>query len=382
MASRVAAGTIACAVIIAGCVPHSTHTQALAELEAARKTSAQTTRTLEKERTESASRIKSLEDDRTRLVQDLEASRAVEARLSHALSSVNQSLDLALDAHRQREKDADALREDTLRVKTLLEQLVRERDVLRSQYADLERQVQTAQQEQRAAAKALADAGAQIATLRNDRDQTTRKLRDAEHALDDLSQLLAGVEEERKWLEAEKEKIEQARAAEASDTSRAARTREELAESLKKHIEQGLVQIRQTGHGLTVEIADRALFESGQSRVKPAGLKVLQPVGDILKTVKDRHIRVEGHTALVPSGTRSPKAFPAGWELTTARALSVMRYLVDQAGVDRTVIGAGGYVDALPVNGHGPDTAKAFTHRVEIFIGPTNTMDGAVPEGR
>lgn len=375
MAPKPTTGTILCAVFLAGCVSQGTHAQVLAELQAARNAAEESRVQLEDIRTQSASRIGALEEERARLDRDLDASRAAEARLGQALASVHHGLDLALEAQRRWEKDADVLRDENRHTQAKVERLDREREAIQEQYADLERQLRASQHEHREAAKALAEAASQSAVLRHDKEQLARKLRDAERALDDVSQLLAGVDQERKWLEEEKARVERLRSAQEADAARAARMRDELAGALKADVELGVVRIRPAGAGLAVELSSGALFDTGKSRLKPAGLMILKAIGDVLGTMKDRRIRIDAQAGRARAATKITTVPPAGWDLAAARAVNVMRYLVDHAGVNPTTVVAGRYLAGTATGGH--DSPSPFDDRITISIEPNGSTDTA-----
>ena len=115
-------------------------------------------------------------------------------------------------------------------------------------------------------------------------------------------------------------------------------------------------------------MVDRVLFDSGQAQVKPAGLKVLKQVSDVLKKVTDKQVRIEGHTDNVPIGVKLREKFATNWELSTARATSVVRYLIEEGGVDRTMLAAGGYADTRAVESNDTDAGKAANRRIEIVL--------------
>jgi chemotaxis protein MotB len=120
---------------------------------------------------------------------------------------------------------------------------------------------------------------------------------------------------------------------------------------------------------LTVNMVDAILFDSGEAEVKPAGLALLQKVIDILKTVKDKAIRIEGHTDNVQiSGTLTRK-YPTNWELSAARAVNVTRYL-QQQGIDPGVLSAVAYGEIHPVAGNDTEEGKARNRRIEIILVP------------
>ena len=117
--------------------------------------------------------------------------------------------------------------------------------------------------------------------------------------------------------------------------------------------------------GLVVRVlTDRVLFDSGQADLKPAGLPLLGEVASLLNVDHNHPIVVEGHTDNVPI---SGPQFPTNWELSTARATTVVRYLISQ-GLDRRRLAAAGYADLHPVASNGTDAGRQLNRRVEIVL--------------
>src|SRR3989441_6678621 len=101
----------------------------------------------------------------------------------------------------------------------------------------------------------------------------------------------AEIQQQQEQLKAEageKSRLEQDRAAKEAEIQRLTRTHEELTKSLEAEIAKGDIKIKQVRDRLTINMVDRILFVSGQSKVKPSGLKVLKQVSDILKNVTDK----------------------------------------------------------------------------------------------
>src|SRR5207237_907143 len=96
------------------------------------------------------------------------------------------------------------------------------------------------------------------------------------------------------------------------------------------------------------ELVDHVEFESGEATFKPEGLRILKQVSEILKAVPDKHFRVEGHADNVPIGPSLKEKFPSNWELSKARATSVVRYLIEEGGLDSASLSAVGYGDTRP----------------------------------
>lgn len=146
-------------------------------------------------------------------------------------------------------------------------------------------------------------------------------------------------------------------------------TYDSLVSELKQEIKEGEIQITQLKDKLTVNMVDKILFDSGSAVIKRNGKKVLDRVADILKPITSQQIKVEGHTDNVPIGAGLAERFPSNWELSTARATTVVRYLQER-GVNPGLLGAEGYAEFQPVAPNESDEGKARNRRIEIVLVP------------
>jgi chemotaxis protein MotB len=210
--------------------------------------------------------------------------------------------------------------------------------------------------------------------LTKSKEQVAAALTEARaQAQEETSRLQATLQQEKERLkaeEAEKVRLEQERAAKEAEIQRLTQTHADLTKSLQAEIAKGDIRIKQVRDRLTINMVDRVLFDSGQGQVKPAGLKVLKQVSDILKNVTDKQIRIEGHTDNVPIGAKLKGKFTTNWELSTARATSVVRYLIDEGGVDRANLSAVGYADMRPVASNDTEEGRTANRRIEITLYP------------
>lgn len=120
--------------------------------------------------------------------------------------------------------------------------------------------------------------------------------------------------------------------------------------------------------GLIIRFMDRVLFDPGKAELKPEAKEILDTVAEILQRdeFKDKAIKVEGHADTTPV---SPKdGFPTNWELSTARATNVLRYLVEQKGIEGERISASGYSYYRPIAPNDTKENKAKNRRVDIVI--------------
>ncbi|MBI5882966.1 MAG: OmpA family protein [Elusimicrobia bacterium] len=176
----------------------------------------------------------------------------------------------------------------------------------------------------------------------------------------DLTAQLGAAAEEKGALERAKEE----------EVARVKGSFEQLAAGLKAEIAAGEIQLTQLKGKLTVNMVDRILFDSGESMVKPDGRKVLNNIAKVLKGVADKDIRIEGHTDNVPIGGELKNRFATNWELSTARATAVARYLQDSAKLEPARLVATGYGEYRPVAPNDKPENKALNRRIEIVLVP------------
>lgn len=123
------------------------------------------------------------------------------------------------------------------------------------------------------------------------------------------------------------------------------------------------VEMVQEKDRINLAINERILFTSGEAELRDSGLAVLKPLVAILKDTP-HSMSISGHTDNLPIAT---ELFPSNWELSSARAASVVRYLQMQ-GIAAQRLRAIGYADTRPVSDNSDTTGRAANRRVEIVI--------------
>jgi chemotaxis protein MotB len=133
----------------------------------------------------------------------------------------------------------------------------------------------------------------------------------------------------------------------------------------QKHGFKSQVQTTITRRGLVVRLlTDKVVFDTGKADLKPQATSLLSGVGHAINIDKTHPIMVEGHTDSVPvSGSQ----FPTNWELSTARASVVVRFLI-RVGIDRYRLGAAGYAYLYPVASNATEAGRSKNRRVEIVL--------------
>lgn len=144
---------------------------------------------------------------------------------------------------------------------------------------------------------------------------------------------------------------------------------ESVQKEMEKLIEQaGLtkdIEVVAQQRGLVISIKSYILFESGEAQLTPESVSLVAQIAQILNKVSDRQIRVEGHTDSDPIST---SIFPSNWELSSARAMCVLKIMLTKGHLNPAKISAVGYGEYRPkVPNTTPDN-KARNRRVDIVI--------------
>jgi chemotaxis protein MotB len=114
--------------------------------------------------------------------------------------------------------------------------------------------------------------------------------------------------------------------------------------------------------GISVTLPESLLYHSGSADI--IDKDVLRQLGLKLKAA-DGSIRVEGHTDEIPM---TNKSFPSNWELSTQRAVNVVKLLVGECGIDPGKLSAAGYADSRPVAPNDSPEGRALNRRVNVII--------------
>lgn len=120
--------------------------------------------------------------------------------------------------------------------------------------------------------------------------------------------------------------------------------------------------------GIVIRFMDNIFFDSGSATVKEESFKILESVAEILNREEfiNRQIKVEGHTDTDPI-IRSIN-FPTNWELSSARATNVLRYLVENANIGGERISSSGYSYYRNIAPNDTDENKVKNRRVDVII--------------
>jgi chemotaxis protein MotB len=144
----------------------------------------------------------------------------------------------------------------------------------------------------------------------------------------------------------------------------------ELKEEFKSEIDRREAVITELKKKLSVTLVQDVLFEFGQTALAPGGRQKLKRIGNILQKNGSLRIVVAGHSDNVPIASEYRDRFPTNWELSAARAASVVRYFQYACGIDPMRMEAVGHSFYKPIDDHTSEAGRARNRRVEIFLSP------------
>jgi chemotaxis protein MotB len=139
----------------------------------------------------------------------------------------------------------------------------------------------------------------------------------------------------------------------------------DLQQYVAKNDLQNQVQVRLDRRGLVITLlSDKSYYDSGSAELRPETAKILDEISKFLKK-NENLIRVEGNTDNVPIATAS---YPTNWELSTARAVNVVRYLYEHDGISPVRLSPAGYGEFHPRMTNATPEARQQNRRVDIVL--------------
>ena len=175
---------------------------------------------------------------------------------------------------------------------------------------------------------------------------TQQKLAAATKAKDELQVQAASLAEQKGALEAKSKQYEQ------------------LAGQLQGQIKAGQIEISELKGKMTVKLKDKVLFPSGSARLNKDGQAALDAVAGVFKDMQGKNVIVAGYTDDVPTAGGTYKD---NWDLSSARAISVVRYLASK-GVPPQMLGAAGFSQFRPIVANDSAASRSLNRRIEIAL--------------
>lgn len=140
----------------------------------------------------------------------------------------------------------------------------------------------------------------------------------------------------------------------------------DLTRRFQSLIDAGTLSVTIKDGRMVVSLGSDVLFPSGSARLSPEGALAIRDVTANLVSIPDKRYQIEGHTDNVPIATAQ---YPSNWELAAARALTVVKRMIDE-DMPPTRVSAASYGDSQPVASNDTLEGKALNRRIEIVIVP------------
>lgn len=210
---------------------------------------------------------------------------------------------------------------------------------------------------------------AQLDEVRGELEQTQQKVTSLEGKIKQLEAevlerdtQIAALEKDKQGMEAELAELRD----EQNRRKAELQTYRDLFARLKKLIDAGTIKVSFRNGRMIVELASAVLFDSGKTDLKDNGKAALDQLVEAFQSVADRDLLIAGHTDTDPIKSRK---FKDNWDLSAARALEVVGYMIEK-GFPSGHIGAAGYGETDPVASNDTEEGKAQNRRIEIILMP------------
>lgn len=283
------------------------------------------------------------------------------------LLTLSLSACVSKNVHLQKVNEAEQLSRDVAQLTADTKQLRQDKTALQNELSKLNaRLVEVLQQNSKLQRNLLA-ASAEQERKEGDISRHQQRINALTEQLTDMQQtndnLLATIEELQQQVEKE-------RVAKEARLAKVKNTYDQLVNALEDEIKRGELTISNLEGQLSVNLQNKILFDSGKTEIKKEGLKVLQSLGDVLNKFPDKALQVEGHTDNVGISSRLVEKYPTNWELSTARATSVVHFLQNKIGLPGDRLVASGYSEYRPVASNNDVEGKALNRRIQILLVP------------
>lgn len=146
---------------------------------------------------------------------------------------------------------------------------------------------------------------------------------------------------------------------------------EQLRREFEGELEEGEVSVRRHLNFLQITFSENVLFRSGEHRLQPRGHTMLRRCAGVLEDAAPsgyRQIQVEGHTDSQPISKDRDDYPRDNWELSVARAISVVRFLTTASSLDPHLFSANGYAEQRPVASNATAEGRSRNRRIELRI--------------
>ncbi len=141
-----------------------------------------------------------------------------------------------------------------------------------------------------------------------------------------------------------------------------------LNQKLQQQIRENQVLVQKIENLTIITLGEESLFGSGLADLTLSGAHTIGEIAEALADYPDYHLRIEGHTDDKPIGNNLKATFSSNWELSTARATAVVRYMIYGLKIDPQRLSAAGYAQYRPMVDNGTKEGRAVNRRIRAVI--------------
>ncbi len=185
-------------------------------------------------------------------------------------------------------------------------------------------------------------------------------------ALEDLTKQLFKSKEEERKAAVRAEELER-------KTAELQTAYDSLVADLKGEVDSREIRVKRFREKLEINFVDKVLFDSGSADITPRGRDILAKVAGVLGKVKDKSIYVVGHTDNMPIHS---SLYPSNWELSSARASSVIRFLSEAGNLSPERFTAMGRAFYQPLASNASSDGRQENRRVEVIVTEVPLLEG------
>ena len=144
--------------------------------------------------------------------------------------------------------------------------------------------------------------------------------------------------------------------------------RADLTQKLEQQISENKALVQKVEDLTVVTLGEEALFGSGLADLTKSGAQTINKIAEALANYPGYHLRIEGHTDDKPVGNNLKPKFASNWELSTARATAVVRYMIYGLNIDPQRVSAAGYAQYRPAADNSTKEGRAANRRIRAVI--------------
>ena len=144
--------------------------------------------------------------------------------------------------------------------------------------------------------------------------------------------------------------------------------RADLNQKLEQQISENQALVQKVSDLTVITLGETALFGSGLADLTPAGAETVNKIAETLKDYPGYHLRVEGHTDNRAIGKNLKTKFSSNWELSTARATAVVRYMIYGLQIAPERLSAAGYAQYRPASDNNSKEGRAMNRRIRAVV--------------